>query len=240
VSDGQESVGAAELLFTALDTHPDFQAILAENGLEPGTTPQPGEAYESAIRAALTALAEQYLAVIEADRQATYPNDTFVRLEPEPTQVGQLPGLTFGFRREDASGMVAERYLNYAAYDQGVLYWLGAQYDPANVTTFVSNEVLTEFEPYLREIVAGLNLPPPVMETEVAAVNVLTAGVPLTAVYGQGVFGVGVPVDASQDEPYPVTGASPDGRWWQVACPEVLAGVCWLPADPARVQPAAS
>jgi hypothetical protein len=34
-----------------------------------------------------------------------------------------------------------------------------------------------------------------------------------------------------------VTGASPDGRWWQVVCPQVLSGVCWLPTDPQRVQP---
>lgn len=239
IADEQGSIGAAELLINPLDTNPEFQAFLEEQGITLDSAPEPGEAYDTAVRAALTAQAEQYFDIFEADRAFTYPNDLFTRLSPEPVLLGTLPGLAFGFTREDASGAIAERYLNLAAYDQGVLYWLTAPYDPANITTFASDEALIEFEPYLREIAAGLQLPPPVAETDVEVVNVVVDGVTLTAVYGQGLFGVGINVAASQEAPYAVTGTSPDGRWWQVVCPEVLSQVCWLPADPQRVEPVA-
>ena len=229
--DGQDIVGYVELSVYPLDTHPDFQAILAELGLEAGLELPPDD-----TRAALAALAQDYLDIIREDRQITYPDDTFIRIEPEPVQVGQLPGLAFGFVRENAAGEVQERYLNFNAFDGRVIYWLTAPYDPANVTTFVSDEALTQFEPHLREIIAGLLLPPPVVETDVATVNVIAGGVPLTTLYGLGQLGAGILVEASQAGPYVVTGASPDGRWWRVECAEALAGVCWLPADPQRVR----
>jgi hypothetical protein len=237
VADEQETIGAAELLINPLDTNPEFQAFLEEQGIMPDVTPEAGEAYETAVRAALTSQAERYLDIIEADREFTYPDDPFTRLGPKPVLLGGLPGLAFGFTREGASGAIEERYLNIAAYDRGVLYWFSAPFDPNNITTFISDEALLEFEPYFREIAAGVRLPPPVVETDVEAVNVMVSGVQLMAVYGQGPFGAGVLVEASQDEPYAVIGASPDGRWWQVLCPEVLSGVCWLPADLQRARP---
>jgi Tol biopolymer transport system component len=42
-----------------------------------------------------------------------------------------------------------------------------------------------------------------------------------------------------QNEIVPVTGASPDGEWWQVVCPEGTAGECWITADPRWSEPAA-
>ncbi|HEX6385675.1 MAG TPA: hypothetical protein VF177_13475, partial [Anaerolineae bacterium] len=179
ILDGEQTVGLVELNVYPLDTHTDFQAILADLGLEPGTELEPEEA-----RAALADLAEQYFDVIEADRQVTYPDDAFIHIEPEPVRVGEMPGLAFGFVRENAAGEVQERYLSFNAFDGRVIYWLTAPYDPANITTFVSDEILTQFEPYLRDVVAGLKLPPPLVETGVEAVTVVAPGVPLTTLYG--------------------------------------------------------
>lgn len=36
-----------------------------------------------------------------------------------------------------------------------------------------------------------------------------------------------------------VTGASPDGAWWRVICPDDTVGDCWVSADPAVTVPAA-
>ncbi len=38
-------------------------------------------------------------------------------------------------------------------------------------------------------------------------------------------------------QPLAVTGASADGRWWRVTCPDTLASTCWLAADPAVALP---
>jgi hypothetical protein len=35
-----------------------------------------------------------------------------------------------------------------------------------------------------------------------------------------------------QNEIVPVTGQSPDGAWWQIACGNSESGVCWISADP--------
>ena len=225
VSEGDAAIGPVELQIWPLDSYPDFQEILVGQGVTPGEMPPPDDA-----TAALTALAEQYLDTIETDRALTYPGDAFIRIEPEPVQVGQLPGVAVGFRRE-AGGQVEERYLNYVTFDGRVLYWVGAPYDPLNVTTFVSDEALVQVEPYLRDIVAGLVLPPPVSESPTSAVMVEMADTYLATMYGEGVL-----EEASRSEPYPVTGASPDGHWWRVRCPQFLIAECWLPADPARVR----
>jgi hypothetical protein len=37
-----------------------------------------------------------------------------------------------------------------------------------------------------------------------------------------------------------VTGASPDGAWWRVVCPDDSVGDCWVSADPAMTTPTAS
>jgi hypothetical protein len=34
-----------------------------------------------------------------------------------------------------------------------------------------------------------------------------------------------------------VTGASPDGAWWRLICPDDSVGDCWLLADPTMVLP---
>ena len=41
-----------------------------------------------------------------------------------------------------------------------------------------------------------------------------------------------------QNELVKVSGVSPDGDWWQVACPDGTAGNCWISADPRWSEPA--
>ncbi len=232
VLEGTELVGSAKLSVTSLDNHPDFQAILEAQGLTPGEIP--GAEDEAAVRAALEALGMLYLDVIEADRAITYPDDTFTPLEFVPISMGQLPGLALGFVRTNATGGVEERYLSYVSFDGTAIYWLTAPYDPNNVITFQTDEALLAYEPFLLQTAEGVQLPLPVLDTEVTSVNVVSGDLFPTAAYGEGLI-PGEP--AAQNEPYEVTGISRDGRWWQVACSEALAGVCWLPADPDRVQP---
>ncbi|MCI0394911.1 MAG: hypothetical protein L0332_05565 [Chloroflexi bacterium] len=156
-----QNVGYVELLSLPLADQTDFQAILEAHGLTPGARPEAGDTYAASARAALADLAANYLASVEADRQQTYPPGArFIPSPMEPVRVGVLPGLSFGFTSVGADEAILERYVNYAAFDEDTLYWLGAQYDPQNVTTFTTDDDLLAFVPYLQGIVAALRLPP--------------------------------------------------------------------------------
>jgi hypothetical protein len=74
----------------------------------------------------------------------------------DPVQMGQLPALTFGFVRTNGGRQVQERYLNVAAFDQQFIYWFGTNYDPGNVSTFVSDEALSQFAPFFHQIASSL------------------------------------------------------------------------------------
>lgn len=159
ISNGQENVGFAELLIFPLSTH-DAQhpaRLVAE------TLPADPAAYtadqQTAVQQALTALAEEHLAVIADDRAITYPDDTLSPLPIEPAKMGGLPAVTFGFVHTNDAAEVLERYVQIAAFDRQHMYWLVINYDPANVSTFVSDTAVTEFILSFRQTAENLPLP---------------------------------------------------------------------------------
>ena len=181
----------------------------------------------------MRAFVEQYHRTIERDRRTSAPELTYTRLATEVAQVGSIPGLRYGFALTDRAGTVRERYLNYAAFDGTLLYVLVAQYDGGTESAFRSDEELRGFEPYLTRLVAGLRLPPPVQTTTVT--EVVTQGtVPVFRAYSLGGRPVAVlPVGRTLQ----VTGQSPNQRWWRVACPNNLAGDCWVSAAADMTKP---
>lgn len=155
VHDGQGNMGYVELLIFPLTSYAaDHPVRLAVEALPTNPAEQ-----GSSVQQALTALAEEHLAVIAADRAITYPNDTFAPLPMEPAQMGALPALSFGFLHMNKAGEVVERYLNIASFDRRFIYWLGINYDPANVFTFVSDTAVTQFAPFFLKIGTSLPLP---------------------------------------------------------------------------------
>lgn len=158
VNSGQENTGYVELLIFPLNSYPEDHPVR----LAAETLPADPAAYtaeqETAVSQALTALAEEHLAVIAADRAITYPDDTFTPLPIEPAHMGALPAMSFGFVHTNETGEVVERYLNVAAFDRRFIYWLGINFDPANVTTFISDTAVTQFAPFFLKIAASLPL----------------------------------------------------------------------------------
>jgi hypothetical protein len=158
ISDGQQNMGYAELLIFPLSSYPEDHPVrLAAEALPADPAAYTAE-QETAVQQALTALAEEHLAVIAADRAITYPNDTFTPLPAEAAQMGALPALSFGFVHTNQADEVVERYLNIAAFDRHFIYWFGVNYDPANVSTFVSDTAVTQFAPFFLQIAASLPL----------------------------------------------------------------------------------
>lgn len=161
IGNGQEHVGYAELLVFPLAGYDDDHPVR----LAAGNLPVDGTSYTAEQRAAalkaLNALADEHLDIIAADRAITYPDDTITPLEREPAQMGGLPALAFGFVHTDQAEEVVERYRYVAAFDKQFIYWFGMTYDPAHVSTFVSDEAVTEFAPVFRQIAAALPIPPP-------------------------------------------------------------------------------
>jgi hypothetical protein len=67
--------------------------------------------------------------------------------------------VAYGFAGVDQDGRIFERWLTYAAFDNGTLYLFGTFYTSGMSESFPSDEDLLRFEPYLRQILAGLRLP---------------------------------------------------------------------------------
>jgi hypothetical protein len=234
VLDGSEIVGQVELFMSHLETLPEFQQTLKNEGLAPGSIDYRDTAQAPALKAALTQFVEDYHKTFEEDRRLTYGDTaTYARLETEDAGIGDIPGLRYGFLVNDKAGKVLERWISFAAFDGDMLYILTPHYDPRSHMSFRSDEDLQSFEPYMRRIAAGLKLPLPVLETDVKQVVAL-AGVPLFRFYGNGSNPVAeVPAGATLE----VTGRSPDERAWRVTCPGDLSGVCWVSTHPKLTQP---
>jgi len=133
---------------------------LADAGLSPGPIDATQPEQAGKLRAALRALAVEHMAAIEQDRQITFPTGyTFTRIEPQDIQIGAMAGLTYGFAGIESGGRVAERWLTYATSDgQDLMIWT-LFHSPDTPGSFPSDAEVLAFEPYLRQILAGLRLP---------------------------------------------------------------------------------
>jgi hypothetical protein len=158
ISDGQENIGYAELLIFPLSSYTPDQPVVAAASEVPADVSDYTDEDRARAREALVALAEEHLAVIAEDRAITYPDDTVTPLPMEAVQMGVLPALALGFVRTNEAGEVQERYLNVAAFDRQFVYWFGANYDPANISTFVSDAAVSQFAPFFYEIAADLSI----------------------------------------------------------------------------------
>lgn len=161
VSAGGQFAGSVELLSLPLESMPDLHKMLADAGVAAGPLDLSNAAQVAAVLSALRGLRADSMATFEADRRATYPNGvTFTPLPAEEVQIGALPGLAYGFAGLYADGRAYERWLTYAAFDGNTLQLFSVFYAPGDAPgSFPSDEMLLQFEPYLREILAGLRLP---------------------------------------------------------------------------------
>ena len=158
ISDGQANVGYAELLIYPLSGYDAEHSVRLTAETLPADPATYTAEQKTAVQQALTALAEEHLDVIAADRAITYPDDTFTPLPVEPAQMGGLPALILGFVHTDDSERVIERYVNIATFDRQFIYWFSINYDPANFSTFVSDTAVTQFTPFFLQMAATLPL----------------------------------------------------------------------------------
>lgn len=162
VSPGEGFPGSVELLQYPLSQHDAAQEWMAEAGLEVGQPLDLGDPDQvEGAREVLYALQAHHMGIVEDDRAVTYPEGrSFVLVQPEEVMVGRLPGLFYGFAGIEEDGQTYERWLTYATMDGKDFYFLTAFYDPGDTPgSLPSDESLLTFEPYLRDIIAGLRLP---------------------------------------------------------------------------------
>ena len=157
-----QRIGTVEVQRWDLEQLPDLQGEFSKRGLVPGLLIYDNPSDRAKVLAALNANIIDYYQTIRADRLATYGTRfVFVEKKPEEVQVGRLPGLNYGFSRVTKADEIQERYISYMAFDGSqYLYIITTSFDPpAETGTFDSLADFETFEPYLRTIVAGLNLP---------------------------------------------------------------------------------
>lgn len=144
VYEGDDLLGTVEL-FTETVAGSTFETMLAEAN---------GDRIQ-----ALTTWSEQHYATLEQDRKMGDSTVTFSSVPPEEVAVGGLPGLRYGFTTAHANGALIDRTFGYVTTDGETLYVFVTGVisgDPGG--TFSDNAVAQQFEPYLADIIAGLNL----------------------------------------------------------------------------------
>lgn len=159
INDGQQNVGYAELALYPLSGYqPDHPVLQAAAQLPSEASAYTADHYQLA-RQALISLAEENLENVTNDRAITFPEDTVTSLGMEPSQMGALPALSYGFVRTNADGEIQERYLTIAAFDQSFIYIFIITSDSANFSAFISDDALNAFTPAFYELAAKLPVP---------------------------------------------------------------------------------
>ncbi len=161
IGDGQENIGYAELLLSPVSGYAEDHPLRLAAAELPAEAAAYTADHNVLARQALASLAEEHLEVIAADRAITYPDDKFTPQGQEQAQMGALAALAFGFMRTNEGGTTQERYLNVAAFDKRFVYWLGINFDPSNVSSFVSDTAVIQYTPVFYEIAASLPIHTP-------------------------------------------------------------------------------
>jgi len=160
VYQGSTLLGSVELVTFPLARHLDFQKMLSDARIPLGSVDYTDPENAPRARTALAAHAAAYLDELAQERSVAYPKGrTFAPVAPESIHIGGLPGVAYGFAGVDQDGRIVERWLTYAAFDNDTLYLFGTFHASGMPESFPSDKDLLRFEPYLRQILAGLRLP---------------------------------------------------------------------------------
>lgn len=107
----------------------------------------------------LRAWVAEHFAVIEGDRQLADNSLTFNSEPPAEVSVGGLPGLRYRFMSTRPDGTLFERYVGYVTTDGERLHvFVTGIINGDYAGVFAESAALSEFEPYLDEIIQNLSL----------------------------------------------------------------------------------
>lgn len=107
----------------------------------------------------LQAWVTEHYAVIQSDRQSADGSLIFTADPPTEISIGGLPGLRYSFAATHPNGTLFDRYVGYVTTDGELLHVFVTGIivgDYAGV--FGDSAVLSEFEPYLDNIIQNLSL----------------------------------------------------------------------------------
>jgi hypothetical protein len=121
----------------------------------------PGEAPATPAtqRQFLQAWVADHYAAIRTDRAGADPALQFSEATPEPTTVGSLYGLRYGYTITHPNGLVFDRTVGYVATDGDQVYVFVTGVISGDATgSFATDADLTTFEPHLATLIEGLRL----------------------------------------------------------------------------------
>lgn len=157
-------VGTIELQRWDYDKLTNLQKQFTELGLTPGLITYDNATDKAKVLTALKAEIARYYQTIKTDRTRTLGKPYQVQtLTPTEVKVGNLPGLSYGWKGIDKTGKVQEKSVSYMAFDGSKsLYVMVTSFDAAAETgSFQDLASLEQFEPTLSAIVSNLKLPHP-------------------------------------------------------------------------------
>jgi hypothetical protein len=171
------------------------------------------------------------------------PGGSFARAEMIEIQIGELPGIVYGYALMSTPGVetapdhddpsVTLRQYYYIATDGEYVYLSSMGCCTGNQRDYYDDARMMMVEPATREILANMHVPLPIGGTLVKKIRLLQQTALTGAYLSQ------VQVDrASLDQVLAVTGISVDGMMFQVECPNISEGQCWIPNDPNMIEDA--
>src|SRR5579883_1610804 len=154
-------VGTVEMGTYLVETRADLRQKLLDAGI-PAKSDYSDPKFRSRVTAALKAWVEDYYKAFKQDRTTEYGNKiAFTTQSPTEVTIGKLTGLRYGFSGvKRANEGIHEQHIGYVAFDGTTLYVITTAFDAASETgKFKVLADLQRFEPQLKQLVAGLQLP---------------------------------------------------------------------------------
>ncbi|UBF26585.1 hypothetical protein K9N68_00805 [Kovacikia minuta CCNUW1] len=154
-------VGTVEMGTHPLESRAEFRKMLKQAGLASNPVNLQNSKNRDRVIIALKNWVGNYYTFFKQDSKTEYGNQTrFATQAPQVLQVGNLTGVSYGFAAVKPEGGVQEQRLGYVAFDGRILYVITTAFDPdAGRGSFGKLEDLQRFEPYLKSVVAHLQLP---------------------------------------------------------------------------------
>ncbi|MGA7937929.1 MAG: hypothetical protein WCA35_30550 [Kovacikia sp.] len=154
-------VGTVEMRAHPVESRADFRKMLKQAGLPSSSVNVQNPRNRDRTIIALKDWIANYYAFLRQERRNEHGYEIRLATQtPQVLPVGNVTGVSYGFAGVKKTGEVQEQRLGYIAFDGRILYVITTAFEPdLGGASFGKLEDLQRFEPYLKGIIARLQVP---------------------------------------------------------------------------------